>query len=140
MMSPVESDGTMEHHAGLDHAEQPDSEERAAQLRASPRDSMFVMAALRRPGGPEVAIKVRNLSAGGLMAEASSGFSRGEPIEVELRGIGAVGGRIAWTAGGRIGIAFENAIDPMLARRPVVAHSQPHLLKAARTHWRPSVR
>ena len=77
---------------------------------------MFLLAAVRRPGGTEQTVKVRNLSPGGMMAESPSGFVRGDPIEVDLRGVGVVPGRIAWTASGRIGVQFDRQIDHRLAR------------------------
>ena len=108
--------------------------------RAEARDSMFLMAMMRRPHGPEVPIKVRNLSAGGMMAECPMSFSKGEPIETDLRGIGPVTGRIAWAAGGRVGVAFDRPVDPWLARKPVAGGPQPMLVKASRTMWRPGLK
>lgn len=108
--------------------------------RGEPRDSMFLMATLRRPGGESVTIKVRNLSPGGMMAEAPISFSRDEAVEADMRGIGPVGGRVAWAAGGRIGVAFDREIDPRLARKPVGSGPQPQLVKASRSMWRPGVK
>jgi hypothetical protein len=115
-------------------------EERFEQMRAEPRDSMFLLATMRRPGGPEVQVKVRNLSSGGMMVECPASFTRGEEVESDLRGIGAVGGKIAWTTGTRLGVSFDRAIDPALARKPVVGGPQPQLVKASRTMWRPGLR
>jgi hypothetical protein len=109
-------------------------------MRSEPRDSMFLMAAMRRPGGTDVQVKVRNLSSGGMMAESPVNFSRGDVIEADLRGIGAVQGKIAWTAGGRVGVQFDAPIDPRLARKPVSGNPQPQLVKPSRTMWRPSIR
>lgn len=117
-----------------------DEEARFESVRASPRDSMFLLATLRRPGGPDIAIKVRNLSQGGMMAEGAASFSRGEAIEAELRGIGTVSGQVAWTAGGKIGVAFDQEVDPKLARKPVTGNPQPQLVKAAKSMWRPGLR
>ena len=121
-------------------ADETQEDQQFGHLRAEPRDSMFLMAEMRRPGGGAVTVKVRNLSPGGMMAECPISFSRGETIEAELRGIGPVGGRIAWTAGGRIGVAFDRPIDPRLARKPLGAGPQPQLVKASRSMWRPSLR
>lgn len=101
---------------------------------------MFLMAAMRRAGGADVQVKVRNLSGGGMMAESPINFSRGDLIEVDLRGIGLVTGKIAWTAGGRVGVQFDTAIDPRLARKPVSGNPQPQLVRPSRTMWRPSIR
>lgn len=105
-----------------------------------PRDSMFLLATLRRPNGPDIPIKVRNLSPGGMMAEVALSMARGEPIEAELRGIGPIGGHVAWVAGGRIGVAFDRPVDPRLARKPVGTAPQPQLVKVNRQTWRPGLR
>jgi hypothetical protein len=92
----------------------------AAQERQDVRDSLFLMAGLRVAGRHGVRqVRVRNLSAGGLMAEYPEGLDMGTPIEVDVRGIGWVQGRVAWSTAGRIGVAFNQPIDPILARKPV---------------------
>lgn len=64
-------------------------------------------------------VRVRNLSSGGLMAEYAKPVAIGDRVMVKLRGVGDVEGRIAWTAEGRVGVAFDAEIDPKLARKPV---------------------
>ena len=84
------------------------------------RDSLFLMAELRVVGAPRaLKVKVRNLSSGGLMAELPEPIPNDRPVEVDVRGIGWVRGRIAWQTEGRAGIAFEREIDPQRARKPV---------------------
>lgn len=91
------------------------------------------MAALRRPGGQDVMVKIRNLSPGGMMAECPISFVRHESIEVDLRGIGRVTGKIVWATGGRIGVAFSEAVDPRLARKPFASIGlQPAFAEAPR--------
>lgn len=86
------------------------------------RDSLFLTADMRIAGATEVLqVRVRNLSAGGLMAELPSGLRPGLAVEFDVRGIGWVEGKVAWSAAGRIGVAFDRQIDPMLARKPVGA-------------------
>ena len=58
-------------------------------------------------------------AAGGLMAEFSDGLAQGLRVEFDVRGVGWVPGQVAWSAAGRIGVAFDRHIDPMLARKPV---------------------
>lgn len=88
--------------------------------RSEPRASMFLQSTVRHLATGETSpLRVRNLSAGGLMADCPGLFARGDPIEIELRGIGFQRGKIAWTATNRIGVAFEKPINPALARRPV---------------------
>ncbi len=84
------------------------------------RDSLFLLADLRVDGHEAVhRIKVRNLSAGGMMAEGEVSVLRGSLVSVELRNIGWVDGSVAWTQGNRFGIAFVDEIDPLQARAPV---------------------
>ena len=95
----------------------------AAIQRIGARDSLLLSARLRTSDGVDMTVRVRNLSSGGLMAEYAQPIALGMPVRVELRGIGAIDGRIAWTAEGRIGIAFDREIDPMAARKPVAKRS-----------------
>ncbi len=84
------------------------------------RDSLFVMADLRIDGVEgDHRIRVRNLSAGGLMAEGGPSAQRGQVAWVNVRNIGWVEGSVAWIEGSRIGIAFREEIDPMVARAPL---------------------
>lgn len=84
------------------------------------RDSLFLASRLRLDGKDRaVEVRVRNLSAGGLMAELPHPLPPDQTLEVEVRGIGWVRGRIAWQTEGRVGIAFDHEIDPQLARKPV---------------------
>ena len=102
-----------------------------ARHRHDSRDSLFLMAEARIAGHPDVnQMRVRNLSAGGLMAEFPGGLEQGTVVEIDVRGIGWCSGRIAWSAAGRVGVAFDKAIDPMLARKPVGAGTRtPHYAK-----------
>ena len=84
------------------------------------RNSLFVMADLRIDGiEGEHRIRVRNLSAGGLMAEGGPTTQRGQVAWVNVRNIGWVEGSVAWVQDSRFGIAFRNDIDPQLARASV---------------------
>ncbi|HVI98731.1 MAG TPA: PilZ domain-containing protein [Sphingomonas sp.] len=86
------------------------------------RDSLLLSARFRELGKQrEDQVRVRNLSAGGLMIELPRDVAVDTPVEVEVRGVGWVSGRIAWNTAGRAGVAFDAPIDPMLARKPVGA-------------------
>ncbi len=90
--------------------------------RVSARDSLFLAATIQRRTDSEeelVPVRVRNLSAVGLMADYERDAEPGEPVVVTLRGIGKVPGMVAWVRKGRIGVAFDEDVDPMLARRPI---------------------
>lgn len=100
--------------------------------RGTGRDSLFLKAILRfNRSGNEGEVRIRNLSAGGLMAEAPVRVSRGEKVEVNLRTIGWISGSVAWVTEGRLGIAFDHPIDPKAARNQVggVELEMPHYLK-----------
>ena len=90
-----------------------------ASQRTDSRDSLMLSALFRVAGRADEQVRVRNLSSGGLMAEYAQPIDRGAHVEVEVRGVGWVSGRIAWATDGRVGIAFDSSIDPMLARKPV---------------------
>ncbi|MDT8757658.1 PilZ domain-containing protein [Sphingomonas psychrotolerans] len=84
------------------------------------RDSLMLTAQFRVAGDDRTAqVRVRNLSSGGLMAEYAAPVEIRTPVEIEVRGVGWVKGRIAWATDGRVGVAFDIEIDPMLARKPV---------------------
>ena len=85
------------------------------------RDSLFVLADLRvNDADAEHRVKVRNLSAGGMMAEGTVKVQTGDAISVNIRNIGWVDGAVAWVHENRFGIALHEEIDPKLARMPVV--------------------
>lgn len=85
-----------------------------------PRDSLFLMATVRLAGEEaEHRVKVRNLSAGGMMAEGEVRVERGTPLTVDLRNVGRVEGAVAWVQDKRFGIAFSDEIDPKVVRAPV---------------------
>lgn len=88
------------------------------------RDSLFVMADLRVEGvGEDRRVKVRNLSAGGMMAEGDVRVQPGAAVEVNIRNIGWIDGSVAWVQDNRFGIAFREEIDPKVARAPLTAGS-----------------
>ncbi len=88
--------------------------------RGEPRDSMFLQATMRiADGAPPLTLRVRNLSAGGMMADCTAPLEQGQSVEIDLRNVGAVAGRIAWADGQKIGIAFDKRIDPQHARKPI---------------------
>ena len=95
------------------------------------RDSLFVMADLRLLGASdEHRIKVRNLSAGGMMGEGSVRVARGNAVEVNVRNVGWVEGTVAWVQEDRFGVAFREEIDPKVVRAPVgTASSAPRFTR-----------
>jgi hypothetical protein len=92
----------------------------SAAKRSMDRDSLFFegSSALYQQKN-EHEVRIRNVSAGGLMADIPTDAPRGEPVEIKLRNIGWVSGHIAWATDGRVGIAFDRPINPKDARNPV---------------------
>lgn len=90
--------------------------------RAAPRDSLFLLTNILSEEGVSLGrARVRNLSAIGLMADCEQSIVKGARIVVELRGVGQVAGRVAWVQESKIGLAFDQRIDPQLVRKPVSA-------------------
>jgi hypothetical protein len=84
------------------------------------RDSLLLSARLKIGDDPTVFdVRIRNLSTGGLMAEHPARVAASTPVWLDMRGVGAVTGKVAWCAEGRLGIALDQAIDPQLARKPI---------------------
>lgn len=88
--------------------------------RTKDRNSLLVKAALRFPiTGEQGDVRIRNISSGGLMAEAPVRAARGEPVEIQLKNVGWVSGKVAWIADSRFGIAFDYPIDPKGAQQQI---------------------
>ena len=110
-------------------------EEVAALSRGADRDSLFMQAGLMLPGTPDpVVVRVRNLSPGGMLAEAKLKITQGTTVEVDLRNVGPVPGRVIWAGEGKFGIAFDRLVDPQAVRRQIVSESDlpPYLRRTGR--------
>ena len=108
-------------------------EEVAALSRGADRDSLFMQAGLILPGRADpVAVRIRELSPGGILAEGKSRVDQGVAVAIYLKNIGPVPGRIIWAGEGKFGIAFDHQIDPQAVRRQVVSQSDlpPHLRRS----------
>jgi hypothetical protein len=86
------------------------------------RDSLFLMADLRLEGDSvSHRVRVRNLSAGGMMAESELRVLPGTRVSIELKNVRPVEGSVAWVQDQRFGVAFAQEIDPKAPRSPVAA-------------------
>ena len=84
------------------------------------RDSLFLGADVRIEGDSAChRVKVRNLSAGGMMAEGEVQIVRGARVTVELRNLPVLDGSVAWVQDNRFGVAFTHEIDPKAPRTAV---------------------
>jgi hypothetical protein len=98
------------------------------------RDSLFVMADMRRDESEEVhRIKMRNLSSGGMMGEGTVRVQRGGVVWVNIRNLGWVEGSVAWVQDSRFGVAFREDIDPIIARAQISSNHETPQHVSART-------
>lgn len=119
------------------------SEQDHTGARSQDRNSLLMKARIHVVArGVELEARIRNLSAGGLMAEAAIQIANGDKVEVELRNVGWTPGRVAWTADGRFGIAFDHPVNPGNVRVPVGQNKPdlPHYLERLNRAQRPKIR
>ena len=92
----------------------------AIETRDLERESLYVFGEMTIDGTEAPSrIKVRNLSARGMMAVGEAPVLQDQQTVVALPGAGRVHGRIIWVQGHRFGIAFAQDVDPRLARQQV---------------------
>jgi hypothetical protein len=106
------------------------------------RDSLFMAGHLFLEGSTDpIDVRIRNLSAGGLMAEPNTSVANGQAVRIELRNLGLVSGRVAWANDRQFGIAFDSPIDPKIVRRPIGAAEveKPYTLRKVEHYARPGV-
>ena len=81
------------------------------------RESIFFGATLIfETTGEKLAVRVRNISSGGMMVDCTIGGAIGDVVIADIKNVGKVKGRIAWAVPPRMGIAFDHTINASLAR------------------------
>ena len=104
------------------------------------RHSVLLHATVAADGAAPTEVRVRNISRGGIMAECRFRGSEGDRIEICLRGIGDLAGSIAWTCEDRIGVAFDEPIDPgKVLRRPSRGRPESCMPRPVLRAWRPAL-
>lgn len=104
----------------------------AAHTRVTARESIFMAASVHFEGEADaMPVRVRNISSGGMMIDSAVPRSAGLPLVAEIKTIGRVQGRVAWSQEQRMGIVFDRPIDPQRARLQVAP--TPPARKAAKT-------
>jgi hypothetical protein len=94
-----------------------DSETAIDQKREKSRESIFLGAQLLYEGASApVTARIRNISSGGMMVDTSKVMRTGLTVTAVIKTIGEVAGRVAWSTENRVGIAFDDPIDPKHAR------------------------
>lgn len=80
---------------------------------AQQRHDRFLLAELAVAGRDGLhPIRVRNLSAGGMMGEGDVAVDRGSQLSIAFPNLGEVTGQVAWVQGDRFGVAFDDQINP----------------------------
>ena len=89
-----------------------------SETRAAPRESVDIEARLRVPDVVELPVKVRNLSAGGFMAETEGVFTPGAAVMIALPAVGDLHARVVWSTAGSVGCQFPVALDVFFPSDP----------------------
>lgn len=100
--------------------------------RTRKRDSLLLMGTIKAAGDytrQTQPIRIHNLSSTGLMANSQLDYDEGAIVEVEIRGLGIVKGEIVWVRGAKMGINFDEPVDPQRARRSHTVQADEHLRK-----------
>ncbi|HEY6916834.1 MAG TPA: PilZ domain-containing protein [Allosphingosinicella sp.] len=96
---------------------------RPTERRADPRVLPFLPVAKLIVEGYEQLCRVRNLSAGGLMAEVVSLPPAGAEVAIEFDSARQVAGEVAWVRGSNIGVKFDSSVD----LRAIFSGERPHI-------------
>jgi PilZ domain len=124
----------------MDLASHPSDSPESAIQRGKPRNSIFLGAELRFEGeDSRHEVRVRNISAGGMMIDFSVVTPKGTLVKVDVRNLGMISGHVAWSTETRMGIRFDRDIDPEKARLKPVAAPIPGVRKPLSTERRPGL-
>lgn len=105
------------------------------------RHSVMLQATLSCGDGGAASARVRNISGGGMMAECRFRGVEGDRILISMRGLGELEGAVAWTRHNRIGVIFDEPVDPgaVLRRRSPQRRQQMFVPPAVVRAWRPPI-
>jgi PilZ domain len=103
----------------------------AAHTRVTARESIFLNASVHFEGEMSMHhVRVRNISAGGIMIDSAVQRTIGSNVVVKIKNIGDVEGRVAWFTSGKMGINFKRSIDPQRARQKLPVAPSPKAPRA----------
>ncbi len=103
----------MDHRVGTKHASDPSGDRRDfAARRDAERVRRVLQTSLVLDDGEAVACVVQDISASGAGLACLTNVVAGAKVELDLPGIGAAAGDVAWVSGVRIGVRFDEPIDP----------------------------
>lgn len=102
-----------------------------------PRHSVMMHATVS-VGPAAASARIRNISRGGMMAEFRFRGAPGARVAVLMRGIGEVAGAVAWVEPGKIGVMFDEPIDPTeVLRKPTASTEVSYAPPVVERAWRP---
>ena len=108
----------------------PDLPEASSYSTAEKRYSVVLRAELVPDDGKRaIGVRVVNISTGGLMAVVPSGTEIAGHITIAIHHLDPLVGTIVWARDGRIGVKFDEAIDP----EQLMAKRAQHAMASART-------
>jgi PilZ domain len=106
----------------MDMAVTQNENEKLLETRDKSRESIFLGAVISLGNQRKsLNVRVRNISSGGMMIDLAGPQPKGLAVTAEMKGIGEVRGRIAWSTENRAGIVFDRTVDAKLARHIVAA-------------------
>lgn len=106
----------------MDMAVTQNENEKLLETRDKSRESIFLGAVISLGNQRKsLNVRVRNISSGGMMIDLAGPQPKGLAVTAEMKGIGEVRGRIAWSTENRAGIVFDRTVDAKLARHTVAA-------------------
>ena len=104
------------------------------------RHSIMMHATLSCGDGGAASARVRNISRGGMMAECRFRGAQGDRILISMRGLGELEGSVAWARHNRIGVTFDEPIDPTaVLRRRSPQRKQQMFTPMVERAWRPPI-
>lgn len=80
---------------------------------AEKRYSVFLSARLETEDNRRIAVRIANLSAGGLMMNLPEGVIVSGAAQLVIRGCRTLAGEIVWLRGKQAGVRFDEPIDPV---------------------------
>ena len=102
------------------------------------RRTVMLRATLSVDGSPAGDARVRDISSGGMMADCITPVATGAQVAISLRGLGDLTGSIAWATCDRIGVLFDQPVDPSrVLRAPAGMQGSTYATRVAGRAWRP---
>jgi hypothetical protein len=98
--------------AGAETLDETDSNTATVERRGSARVPLEKDIVVRRIGGFNFDVGMRNISVGGCTVDAIEEYEVGDPVITRFPQLEPLGSRVCWTNGSTVGIQFLKAIHP----------------------------